>query len=280
MPPAPAMAEIREADAPAEIAAIYADIRQATALPQVNLIFRHLATRPGVLEWVWHTLRPLYLSQEMADAAAALSRSVPAAGAPSPIPAALSNDAHHICRLVLDTYDSGNTQNLIALTTFVRLLDGGEPDGRSHLTPRTAEAIGENDARRAAPFPPIPRRSDLPADITAQLEHLATRHHSAPGVIPSLYIHLTLWPNILPAIDAFLEPRLATPDWRKHVEDLIEVASETADRLAPHLAQAPAPDITIQDRTVMAETIRTFVNATIPEMVIIGRWLTWDSNTI
>ena len=42
MPSAPAIMEIRESEASPDIAALYADIRQATALPQVNLIFRHL----------------------------------------------------------------------------------------------------------------------------------------------------------------------------------------------------------------------------------------------
>lgn len=268
----PAMTEIRKSEASADIAAIYADIRQAAALPQVNLIFRHLATRPGVLEWVWQTLRPLYLSQELAESAVNLSRSVPAAGAPSPIPAALAADAHHACRQVLGAYNSGNTQNLIALTTFVRVLDGIEANNASRLTPRTAAPSSDD----APPFPPIPNRSNLPADITAQLERLAARHTSAPGVIPSLYVHLTLWPDLLPAVDTFLDPRLAAPAWREHVNDLIALATTTADRLAPHLSEAPSPGITDQDRSEMAETIRTFVNATIPEMVIIGRWLTWD----
>ena len=72
--------EIREADAAPEIAAIYADIKATAALPQINLIFRYLATHPGVLAWVWQALRPLYGSQELANAGADLMRAVPRAG--------------------------------------------------------------------------------------------------------------------------------------------------------------------------------------------------------
>lgn len=43
------LAEIREGDADAATAAIYHDIRQSSVLPQVNLIYRHLATVPGAL---------------------------------------------------------------------------------------------------------------------------------------------------------------------------------------------------------------------------------------
>ncbi|MGI9408555.1 MAG: hypothetical protein ACR2OV_00675, partial [Hyphomicrobiaceae bacterium] len=53
------LAELREADAPAAIVAIYEDIKRATGIPQVNLIFRHLATVPGMLAWTWDLLGPL-----------------------------------------------------------------------------------------------------------------------------------------------------------------------------------------------------------------------------
>ncbi len=50
--------ELREADAPPAIAAIYAALRDATGVPQVNLIWRHAATLPGVLDWLWAQARP------------------------------------------------------------------------------------------------------------------------------------------------------------------------------------------------------------------------------
>ena len=53
-------AEIRETDASPHVAALYADIKAATGTPQVNLIFRHLATFPGVLDWAWAVLGPAY----------------------------------------------------------------------------------------------------------------------------------------------------------------------------------------------------------------------------
>lgn len=280
MPSAPAIMEIRESEASPDIAALYADIRQATALPQVNLIFRHLATRPEVLRWVWETLRPLYLSQELADATSALSRSVPDAGAPSPIPDTLPDDARRACHRVLETYNAGNAQNLIALTTFVALLDGAAADQAGSLAPRAREGSTEPTDRQIIAFPPIPKRNELPSDIQAQLDSLAARHRSAPGVIPSLYVHLSLWPELLPTVDAFLAPRLTTPGWRGQISDLIETAARTARHLAPRLTHSPAPAIAERDRRDMAETIRTFVNATIPEMVIVGRWLTWDETPI
>src|SRR5258708_28064032 len=55
--PLPAVAE---ADAPPDIANIFADIRKTLDVSVVNLVWRHLATMPGALEWVWGTLKPLY----------------------------------------------------------------------------------------------------------------------------------------------------------------------------------------------------------------------------
>src|SRR5271169_6398294 len=63
---------ITEAAAAGEIAAIFADIRQILGVDVVNLIWRHLATIDGALEWAWPTLRPLYADGSVIAEAAAL----------------------------------------------------------------------------------------------------------------------------------------------------------------------------------------------------------------
>src|SRR5271169_81199 len=63
---------ITEAAAAGEIAAIFADIRQILGVDVVNLIWRHLATIDGALEWAWATLRPLYADGSVTAEAAAL----------------------------------------------------------------------------------------------------------------------------------------------------------------------------------------------------------------
>src|ERR1700739_4452698 len=50
---------ISESEATGLIAEIYADIRSVYRVGVVNLIWRHLATIPGGLPWVWTTTRPL-----------------------------------------------------------------------------------------------------------------------------------------------------------------------------------------------------------------------------
>jgi hypothetical protein len=54
--PVPAIAE---SEATGSIAEIFADIRSVYRVGVVNLIWRHLATIPRGLPWVWATARPL-----------------------------------------------------------------------------------------------------------------------------------------------------------------------------------------------------------------------------
>ena len=56
------MRELMEADAVGEIAIIYEEIRQYYAAPYVSSLFRHLATYPGLLEWIWRITRPIFES--------------------------------------------------------------------------------------------------------------------------------------------------------------------------------------------------------------------------
>jgi hypothetical protein len=56
------LAELPERDATGETAAIYAEIRRLWAVPDVSSLQRHLATRPGWLEWTWAALGPAFAS--------------------------------------------------------------------------------------------------------------------------------------------------------------------------------------------------------------------------
>ena len=56
------LAELQERDATGAIAGIYAEIRRLWAVPYVSSLQRHLATRPGWLEWTWAALAPAFTS--------------------------------------------------------------------------------------------------------------------------------------------------------------------------------------------------------------------------
>src|ERR1700685_2868773 len=61
--------EVSEADAPESVQAIYRDIRRLSGVPMVALVFRHIATRPDVLEEVWRAIGPLFRGGRIQDAA-------------------------------------------------------------------------------------------------------------------------------------------------------------------------------------------------------------------
>ena len=61
--------ELSEADAKGSIAAIYAEVRELCAVPYVSSLHRHLASRPGWLEWAWAAIGPAFRSGLAQEAA-------------------------------------------------------------------------------------------------------------------------------------------------------------------------------------------------------------------
>ena len=243
------LAELREADAPPDIAAIYATLRQASGVPLVNLIHRHLATLDGVLPWLWRAIRPPLEDGSLAGARARLAAAIPL----PPLDPAPADPA--IIALV-ETYNRGNLTNLILLTALRRAL-AGDPPHPAAAPPRLAP-----EPMLPAP-PPLPRLDALPAGTAAQVTALAARHGS--GVVPSLYLHLAHWPDFLAALPdraaALLDPaaiaaaRAAT----------LRLAEAEADAIRPMLAiEGPLPD----PRAL--PPIETFTLRVIPDMVPIG----------
>ena len=54
------MRELSENDATGSVAEIYQEIKEYYAAPYVSSLFRHLATYPGLLEWIWRITLPAF----------------------------------------------------------------------------------------------------------------------------------------------------------------------------------------------------------------------------
>ncbi|MBT6830354.1 MAG: hypothetical protein HOA58_12620, partial [Rhodospirillaceae bacterium] len=76
--------ELLEQDAGSGIKAIYDEIKACCRVPMVALIYRHLATHDGVLEWSWRVLAPAMRSGAL-SAAARQAAAVPLAIALPPL---------------------------------------------------------------------------------------------------------------------------------------------------------------------------------------------------
>ncbi len=251
--------EIRPQDAPPEVAAIYADIRAVSGVPMVNLIWRHFAALPGVLEWTWTAIRPVVGSQEMAGARARVRGAAALPALVPPGPAAWEEagvDATTLPRLaaVLAAYIRGNITNIVALTALRLRLE--EPDRQpGRLTPATADAP-------AASLPALPRIETLEPALTADIRALAAHHEGAVGgVIPSLYLALAPWPGVLAALPDWLRPLYAPAALRAARQSTVRAAEAEAAGMLPALGPAP-PGL-----AAMRPALDRFTRLVIPDLI-------------
>ena len=206
---APPLPEIKEADASGRIAVLYDDIRAVIGVPMVNLIFRHMATIPGCLDWAWLTIRPLYIDGRIPAAAAALTGDVLPGVKVEIDPACAAaglgaGDLQAIDR-VLDAYGRANPMNLIGLNVIKLALDGAPQDDGLEAAPlpRDTELRRPGDL---ADLPPMADPSAAPERVRTALQALAIQIHGGDtGVVPSLYRHFGEWPVFLEG----LKPALA-----------------------------------------------------------------------
>lgn len=186
------LTEVPEAEATGSVAAAYDDIRRVLGLPIVNLIYRHLATRPGRLEETWAALRPT-LSSSSAEVAAAelISGAVPPHVDPIPGRAleavGLVGRETALARATLDAYARANSRNLLGMAA---LLEGCRGTG------------GGADAAGPAPSEPILPMADLaslsPAAVALLDEmSLALVGDEQPAIVPSLLRHFAHDPRLL-----------------------------------------------------------------------------------
>lgn len=265
-------AEIREGDASGDIAEIYQQLRLALRLPMVNLIYRHFATIPGGLQFVWSRLRAPLSDRSLDRARQRLAQRPEIINALSLDSPRLSRSVHKTGRkdmlAIVEFYNSGNLTNLIGLTAIGMLLEQAvPPDG-----PLPLSAPGLDDAP-VIPVPPLPKMDDLPADTVVLVRSLAARHSgAASGITPSLYLHLGYWPDFLAAIDDGLAPAFADGSVARAAETTRRLAESEAADLLPSMKLGPPPPDDVAG--ALRAPISLFTGLVIPEMVPIGLALT------
>lgn len=205
--------EIKEDKADGHIAALYNDIRAVIGVPIVNLIFRYMATVPGCLEWTWETLRPLYISGYIPDAADVLTADVlpgQSADLSGPISkAALTPDDIIAIDRVLNSYGRANPMNAVGLQVINLALDH-EPQSES-----VGYALSLTDDDLLSPsgladLLPMIDPSTAPERVHNALQRLARQVHGGDtDVIPSLFRHFGAWPVFLEQLESALAPVLS-----------------------------------------------------------------------
>ena len=260
----PSLVEVREEDAPADIAAIYGELRQASGVPLVNLIWRHAAAMPGALPWLWRVAGPALRSGAVAAATRRIAKDLPVPALREADPVAIGMQLADLGRVLdlVEVYNRGNLTNLVLLTAVRRLLVEGPalvraPSGAAAAPPRMLPAV-----------PRVPRLAELPPALAEAVRSLAARHGAeAGGVIPTLYLHLALWPAMVEILPRWLGPVL-TPEGLASGRDVaLALAHQEAAALLPMLGNDPPPDIV---RTQLLPVLERFTTQIIPAMVPVG----------
>lgn len=188
------VAAVTEDEATGETAAIFADIRAVYGVSVVNLVWRHLATLPDALPWVWGCVRPAYVAGAVAGAAAGFraAQSLPEADPISPAEKAASGlDAAARAGIgaVLAAYDRTNAMALVALSAVLARLEGAEAG------PRQPPAPDSPPAMRLPRLPALDDMAPATASLVLRLNRLGASE-SAP-LLASMYRHLSYWPACL-----------------------------------------------------------------------------------
>lgn len=267
--PIPAIAE---QDAAGDIAALYEDLRATLGVPFVNLIWRHLATIPGGLAWVWTLTKPLYVSGELdrisVDTAA---RVVFPALAPLPDmvwqSAAISDDDRRTIAALIESYNYANGVNFLALLAAVTVLREGPP-ANAIAAPRADSLYPP-----APPLPPLPGLSELPAPVLAlvrQFDQFGRLGQSA--AVASLYRHLAHWPAFLAIAYAALEPLHRRGEFAKAQEQVIAHSRRQCADLV-RLVDPDLPALSPESKDAVLRALDEFTRLMIGRMIVMGKAL-------
>lgn len=265
------LSEITEAEAEGRVAEIFEEIRQVYAAPYVSSLFRHLATYPGLLEWIWEITRPAFLAgavQHTGWRHVDVSALAPLPAVPRPALRALGVDAEaekvigDVCR----TFTRVSPINLV----FAGCL-------RQLLTDATLVTSGAATVPETLP-PALPRLPAMVAwdaltpDHRAVLDIFETDLAGKPFV-PGLYRILAHWPAYLAHVAVLLGPRLADAEVLEECERIADRIVDTAPEVLATLAlPGGPPPLDPEQRKRVLSAIATY-RGTSPQMVGFGTLL-------
>jgi hypothetical protein len=265
------LSELAEARAIGEARRIFGEIRRLCAVPMVALIYRHLATIPGALEWGWSLLEPVLRSGQLQERAAQLAAPALARDAAACIPRAalraVGIDASDEAAIaaVLDAYNRANPINILAVRCLALHLAGTA--GRAAGAP--APAAWE-PSPTPAPLPVIVDPRGMTPCVRELVALLTDRGPtSSPSTLwPSLYRHLAHWPAMLGYASVLVLPRFDQIDATAEAlrEQMDVAARDLAARMRASAETAPP---NADDRRQLQAAIDQF-SRRIPEMVAIG----------
>ena len=262
--------ELAERDATGRIKEIYEQMKRLGGVPMPALIFRHFATLPGALEWLWDAISPAWRTGRLQEAAWRIARETPIEPIAKLHRAALRalgvNEAgEREVRIVLEAYNRANPENMLTILCALRLL-------RGQTTPSLGRGPGGGSTWSPPPAPgplvPMIDVATLPREVSDVLDLVAAPdERGGPRVVQSLYRHFGHRPAFLAAIVTLLRQRFDDGSIDRAVQAVHAEMSREADSMVRTLSAAPCP------QPVIEAVCRRFSGAVIPQMIVVGRLL-------
>lgn len=261
--------ELSEDRATGSTKEIYEQIKRLCGVPMVALIYRHLATLPGALEWAWSAIGPAMASGRLQEAAWRVARETrpePMAAFLRPALEALGIDDQGLreIRAVVEAYNRANPVNLLAVRCLARLIEGANSKDTLAWAAQPAEWTPPPPL---GPLIPMVDLAAMPEPVAQLLFAVASRGAQADiRVVPSLYRHFGNRPGFLALLVTLLLPRFEDGSISRSVRAIRASMDAPASELARGMIAPPAPD-----RGIGAALER--FGRGIPEMITVGRLL-------
>lgn len=262
--------ELAEIDAPPHIRRIYAEIRQWTGGPIVALIFRNLATTPGVLEEVWEAIGPFFRAGRMQEVAWRIARERAPSGMMAPVEAnaraaidLTGPSFDHLVNL-LDAYNRANPVNLLSMLSLLERLKFDSPAwpfSFPNWVPPSAIP---------AQLPPMSPLAEIPLELRWLINDFGFGDRSRlDPVVPSLYRHLTGSPGFLAMLHVTLVPRFRDGSIARASQQVQQAMKAEATTIAHHLPQLRQ----LSAARHVEPTLLHFTTTVIPQMIVVGNVL-------
>jgi hypothetical protein len=265
------MRELMEVDAVGEIAVIYEEIRKYYAAPYVSSLFRHLATYPGLLEWVWRITRPVFESGLIQNTGwsrvdvSGLEGLKPLSNKELNILGVNSQARKIICNTCL-TFTRVSPINLVFAGCMKQLLE---------MVDRQPVIKDRKQFPLPAPLPKLPSMvpwEDLTAPNLAAL-HVFSATLAGEIFVPGIYRIFARWPLYLEYVAELLGPRLSDPNVLITLEtianNIFSAVPEVFDDLD---LTEPTPPIDEEQKQQVLSAITAY-RGTSPQMVGFGTLL-------
>ena len=268
----PRMREILEGDAVGSVAIIYDEIRDCYRAPYVSSLFRHLATYPGFLEWVWEILGPHLKSgriQVTGWSRVNISKLEPIKSLTKRDLVCLGiNDKQvTVIRNVCETFVRVSPINLVVSGCLQKLMIQSNLFQKSEKIARTF----------TLPTPLLQMPSMLPwAGLSCEQKNLLTGFETVLAgekFVPGIYLILARWPSFLEYVAEQLGPKLRDEKILRRCEIIADKIFDSSEEILEDIdISNQIPPVDSSQKKNILSAISTY-RQTSPQMVGFGSLL-------